>query len=523
MLRVNDTLDPESQYTPEELVDRVLILGDCVNISNFSSVTYVDKRTSKKSYGFFIKPKGSSFPFEKGIVLTNGFADDIGNSKTPVLSSSLLGAVGDIDLEKALNRTPTVDATSFTFHFTPLTTNISFRYIMASEEYNNFYECLYADSFAFLLRPAGSSEAYTNLAVIPNTALPVSTMGIHPKIKKGSTAGDEGCKSVNSKYFEGYNLGDTNYGGRTVVLTAKANVVPGQTYEIKLVIADHVDENFDSAVFLEAYSFDLGADLGTSKLVATGNAVCGGVFELDALIMAPMYKWFKDGVEIVGETNQKYQANLGNGTYSVEAILSLDCIATDDIRLEFVQAPRAVKPSDIVEYGTIENAIQPFDLSQQSAVVEDGQTNVTTTYYLSEADAEIGAIESSIHSFKGEKTIVYARVEVNGNESCYVITSFEIQILELIFPKFFTPNNDGLNDTWKIQGVYNQFDASSTILIFDRFGKLLSEFGVLSDGWDGYYGGELLPPSDYWYLVKLVDNDGGVTEKKGHFSLLLPN
>ena len=81
--------------------------------------------------------------------------------------------------------------------------------------------------------------------------------------------------------------------------------------------------------------------------------------------------------------------------------------------------------------------------------------------------------------------------------------------------KFFTPNNDGYNDFWQIKGVNTNYQANSTVLIYDRYGKLLKQLSVKSDGWDGTFNGKLLPTDDYWFKVFL--EDGRVYS--GHFSL----
>ena len=81
------------------------------------------------------------------------------------------------------------------------------------------------------------------------------------------------------------------------------------------------------------------------------------------------------------------------------------------------------------------------------------------------------------------------------------------------YPKYFTPNGDGINDTWQIKGVVNYPDA--VIFIYNRYGKLLKQLNPNSNGWNGTYRGENMKSSDYWFTVKL---DGG-NEFNGHFSL----
>lgn len=83
---------------------------------------------------------------------------------------------------------------------------------------------------------------------------------------------------------------------------------------------------------------------------------------------------------------------------------------------------------------------------------------------------------------------------------------------DLPFPKFFTPNNDGYNDTWTVDPIY--LSKNSSIKIFDRYGKLLKELSINS-AWDGTYIGQNLPSSDYWFVVTRLDG----SEFKSHFSL----
>jgi len=82
------------------------------------------------------------------------------------------------------------------------------------------------------------------------------------------------------------------------------------------------------------------------------------------------------------------------------------------------------------------------------------------------------------------------------------------------YPKFLTPNGDGYNDTWQLDGI--NFQPATLIYIYDRFGKLLVKLDPTSDGWDGRYRGRMMPDGDYWFNVKL--EDGRLF--KGHFSLL---
>ena len=95
----------------------------------------------------------------------------------------------------------------------------------------------------------------------------------------------------------------------------------------------------------------------------------------------------------------------------------------------------------------------------------------------------------------------------------------QIDVSVIGYRKYFTPNGDGINETWKILGIRSDFNAGSKVYIFDRFGKLLKELDPLTNGWDGTYLGKPMPATDYWFRTYLEDG----REFKGHFSLVRGN
>lgn len=88
------------------------------------------------------------------------------------------------------------------------------------------------------------------------------------------------------------------------------------------------------------------------------------------------------------------------------------------------------------------------------------------------------------------------------------------EVFLLFYPYFFTPNNDTVNDFWQIK--FSESEPDLKILIFDRYGKLLTPLDPRSRGWDGTFNGKLMPTSDYWFLVKRPSNG---KEYRGHFTL----
>lgn len=83
----------------------------------------------------------------------------------------------------------------------------------------------------------------------------------------------------------------------------------------------------------------------------------------------------------------------------------------------------------------------------------------------------------------------------------------------LNYPKFFTPNGDGNNDYWNIK--FSHVEPDMKTFIYDRYGKLITSFKPGSAGWDGTLNGQLLPSTDYWFVV--IRQDG--RNLKGHFAM----
>lgn len=104
-------------------------------------------------------------------------------------------------------------------------------------------------------------------------------------------------------------------------------------------------------------------------------------------------------------------------------------------------------------------------------------------------------------------------ITVREINDCGAITE---DILIINYPKFFTPNGDGYNDTWNIFELQDQ--KKSAITIFDRYGKFITKISPSGSGWDGTYNGQMLPSTDYWFVVNYEENNINKIFKS-HFSL----
>lgn len=94
------------------------------------------------------------------------------------------------------------------------------------------------------------------------------------------------------------------------------------------------------------------------------------------------------------------------------------------------------------------------------------------------------------------------------------ITKTDVMVVN--YPKYFTPNNDGYNDSWNISELSSQ--PYAYIRIFDRYGKFLKQISPNGTGWNGTYNGYYMPADDYWFVIHYLENNI-VKEFKSHFSL----
>ena len=138
----------------------------------------------------------------------------------------------------------------------------------------------------------------------------------------------------------------------------------------------------------------------------------------------------------------------------------------------------------------------------------------TITIYLS--DLSLGDYEYSIDGINYQDSNRFTDLTY-GEYTVYVNDKYGCDITEevvylLNYPKFFTPNGDGTNDTWFIKDAYTE--PTMTILIFNRYGKVLISLDATST-WDGTYNGNHLPTNDYWFRVT---RKSGKTYT-GHFTL----
>ncbi len=243
--------------TPTSLVEDVLV-GSGVVVSGVTYTGHVD------AIGSF-DGSGCNIGLNSGILLTTGTVKDVtstfGGSEGPQGPNDS-GSAGTDNGKPGygplttLAGSATYNAAVLEFDFVPQADSVHFRYVFGSEEYPEFVDGGFNDAFAFFISGPGFGGTY-NMALIPGGGGIVSI----DNVNNGSTNTGP-CQ--NCAYYHMNGTGSTSpymdsdfyvqYDGFTVVLTASAEVQCGETYHLKIAIADAGDGAYDSGIFLEANS-----------------------------------------------------------------------------------------------------------------------------------------------------------------------------------------------------------------------------------------------------------------------------
>lgn len=236
--QVTPQLFIDDTYTPEEMV------MDFFANSNItpSNVTF---HGSALSRGFF-DAGTTTLPINAGIVLSTGRVSSLPG--LPSAFSSFNTGTGWYDPDLANIATGGLSNTALLqFDILPEVDTISIFYIFGSEEYPEYVMTSFNDVFGFFISGGPEYPQPVNICLIPNSGLPVSINNLN--------------HIANSAYFinwQSLGTGFCTLDGTTTLLEAKAAVTPGESYHIKIGIADVADAIFDSGIFIGMQS--LGGD-----------------------------------------------------------------------------------------------------------------------------------------------------------------------------------------------------------------------------------------------------------------------
>ncbi len=519
-------LTVNGSLTPLQLVQSILI-GNGVSVSN---VTYTGAPAAIGSFN----GTASNIGIASGILLTTG-------NLTNAVGPNNLGGQGidnnrsgDADLN-IISGVTTFDASVLEFDFVPASDTLRFNYVFASEEYPEFVGGLVNDAFGFFISGPGISGPFSsnsqNVAIIPGTTTPVTINDLNNGDNDCDLGGPNGPCSNCQYYVDNCNGSTVQYDGFTTPLTAMAVVACGETYHIKIAIADGGDGVYDSGVFLEAGSF------GTSGVQITATASASGDSTIVEGCGSAVFTFFRPDTSSAFTINFNIQGTaipgldynqipdsivIPQGQFSEQLFVDAfvdgipDSIETITLTIDFISgcggdtlyATIFIQSVDSIKVvkGEDYNICTPDETATLKATATGGSGPLTFTW---SNDAGVG---DSVVVVPLETTKYFVTVTDTCGNFAYSDSIEVVVQCDVIVPNIFTPNGDGFNDTFFV-GNLDQYPGSG-IKIYNRWGRKVHDTDDYKNDWDG----EKVAEGTYFYVLSVSDPEQG--EKKGHVTIL---
>ncbi len=176
----------------------------------------------------------------------------------------------------------------------------------------------------------------------------------------------------------------------------------------------------------------------------------------------------------------------GADTLYFNAVSNFCSTVTSQVIIRFIPPP-TVKAGDTVY--TIKG--KPTVLTP---VVSD-----SNVHYLWSPNFDINNDTLKNPTIIAQQDIIYS-LKVTDVRGCISEDQVVVKVLnELNVPNAFTPNGDGINDTWAIKDL-NKY-PEVTVDIFTRYGQLVFHSNGYGKAWDGTSNGVLMPTGVYYYVI----------------------
>jgi gliding motility-associated-like protein len=533
-ISVNNT-----SMTVEQYVQNVL-LGGGVSISN---VQYNGgpANINNNQVGSFNDPN-SNIGLGSGLIMGSGDVQMAAQQNTGTGAS--LGGTGnpgtDTDLQ-SITPNQIYDECVIEFDFIPDGDTISFNYVFASEEYPDFVCGTVNDAFGFFITgtdPNGGTYNAQNIALIPNpnnpslyTTTAVSINTVNPGVA-GLFGMAFNCSSIDPNwasynvFYQGNTSNNYEYNGSTTVLVAKAHVVCGETYHIKLAIGDGGDAAFDSGVFLEEGSF---SSSGVS--IETGINNGSALSSLDTLLYEGcnnayfVFSRIDTNVDFTIQFDVSGTAQNGIDFPTIPDSLVMPIGTQSDTLFIYPNVDNLLEPTETViiyiyyiscgsQLDTISATLYINDYTPLSLVLPDSVNicpEIDGSYFLEGAWGggidpynflwSNGSTDTNSITVSPYSTQDYSLTISDGCGTPIIDTTTVWVQCPLEQVNIFTPDGDGINDYFIPINLEDYPDP--TLEVYNRWGKIVYKMEHYQNDWDGthYKSGNDLNEGVYYYIV----------------------
>ena len=223
-----------------------ILEGASIDISNVTVVAGAGQQQGSFTGGT------AAVGINQGVFVSTGRGNNFASAASVRSDVQNAGVTPDADLV-AIRPSADRDTSALSLQITPQKNTIFARFAFASEEYPEYVCSQFNDAFALFIS-GGDLTGTTNMAIVPGSGTDVSINTVNNGLNNDGVV-CAGETSNNSQLYND-NAGSTNFifdGYTSVFEVVFTGVTPGVTYNFKMVVADAVDNIYDSAVFLEVF------------------------------------------------------------------------------------------------------------------------------------------------------------------------------------------------------------------------------------------------------------------------------
>ncbi|WP_157740932.1 gliding motility-associated C-terminal domain-containing protein [Mucilaginibacter xinganensis] len=263
------------------------------------------------------------------------------------------------------------------------------------------------------------------------------------------------------------------------------------------------DANNCTATAMATVTVSRGVSPSVNIMASPSNTICPGTqvnFTANAVNggTSPVLEWYKNNVAVASGPIYSATDLVNNDVIKCGLTSNAACVAPLTISSNAIAMTVNEIPTISIDQNAVVNGSDPVRLSP----VING--DIKTYLWTPATGLSNAAIPNPLAA--PSYTTTY-KLTVISTAGCEAEASVTVKVLknDIIIPNTFTPNDDGINDTWNITYLSDYQDA--TIDIYNRWGQhLFHSIGYIKP-WDGTYNGKRLQVGTYYYVIDLKYNN----------------
>ncbi len=458
--------------------------GNNLYVTNKTPGTVTDYNTKTNTITSVISvgsnPTGINITKDGSIAyVTNQVAQTVSviNLANNVVTNTIPVDGGSVVLGDFINGGPGCDGLSIKF---TITVNPSAQPLITSSGTINSSNTVYGTPSSALSFTVSGNNLTAGILVTPPAGFEVSTDGINfsNTITVGSAAGTVPSTTVYIRLAATTPV--NNYSGNVVLSSSNATNV---NVNISNSIVTPAALNITANTVHKEYGATLTDGSGSIAFTSTGL----------------------QNNETVGSVTINYgagsQANAAVNTYSSSVTPSSPTggsFNATNYTITYIQGDIIIDPTALTI--TANNQTKTYG-------TDNPELTISYTGFVNNDNVSVLTVQPIISttattaSPAGQYPITVSGAETQNYDITYISGLLTIvpANIQLVIPNTFTPNGDGINDTWIIS--YIEYYPNATVNIFNRYGeKVLTSIGY-GVPWDGTYKGVKVPSGTYYYII----------------------